>query len=77
MSVIILLIGFSLLIALFFLGAFVWATRSGQYDDNYTPAVRMTFDDVPFVDRSQPDSAHHPVSEEIQPDNTTNNLLEQ
>ncbi|MES2765429.1 MAG: cbb3-type cytochrome oxidase assembly protein CcoS [Bacteroidota bacterium] len=45
MEVIFMLIGFSLLSALGFLGAFVWATRTGQFDDNYTPAVRMLLDD--------------------------------
>ncbi len=45
MEVIFILIGFSLLIALGFLGAFIWATRSGQYDDDYTPSIRMLFDD--------------------------------
>ena len=28
-----------------FLGAFIWAIRSGQFDDDYTPSVRMLFDD--------------------------------
>jgi len=41
-----LLIGFSLLIALGFLGAFIWAVRAGQFDDKYTPSVRMLFDSV-------------------------------
>lgn len=45
MSVIILLIGVSLLVALFFLAAFIWSVRNGQYDDKYTPSVRMLFDD--------------------------------
>jgi cbb3-type cytochrome oxidase maturation protein len=44
MSVIIILIFFSLLIAAGFLGAFIWAVRSGQYDDRYTPSVRILFD---------------------------------
>lgn len=35
----------SLIIALFFLIGFIWATKSGQYDDDYTPSVRMLFDD--------------------------------
>jgi cbb3-type cytochrome oxidase maturation protein len=35
----------SLLVALFFLGSFIWATKTGQYDDDYTPSVRMLFDD--------------------------------
>jgi cbb3-type cytochrome oxidase maturation protein len=44
MSVMFLLIGFSLLIALGFLLAFIWATKKGQFDDTYTPSVRMLFD---------------------------------
>lgn len=35
----------SLIIALFFLFSFLWATKNGQYDDDYTPSVRMLFDD--------------------------------
>ena len=45
MTIIFLLIGISLLVALLFLGAFLWAVRSGQYDDEYTPSVRMLFDE--------------------------------
>jgi cbb3-type cytochrome oxidase maturation protein len=43
MVIVILLIGISLLIALIFLGVFYWNIRSGQYDDLYTPSVRMLF----------------------------------
>ena len=39
------LIGVSVLVALGFLVAFLWAVKSGQYDDKYTPSVRMLFDD--------------------------------
>lgn len=39
------LIGFSLLVALIFLGLYLWAVRSGQYDDKVTPSIRMLFDD--------------------------------
>ncbi len=46
MSVVAVLIGFSLLVAGGFLFAFFWAVRSGQYDDKYTPSVRMLFDDL-------------------------------
>ncbi|MCC2547800.1 cbb3-type cytochrome oxidase assembly protein CcoS [Hymenobacter sp. BT175] len=45
MTIIFLLICISLLVALLFLGAFLWAVRSGQYDDEYTPSVRMLFDE--------------------------------
>ena len=45
MSVILILIGASLLVAGGFLVAFIWAVKSGQYEDKYTPSVRMLFDD--------------------------------
>lgn len=45
MGIIFILIIVSLIIALGFLGAFVWAIRSGQYDDDYTPSIRILFDD--------------------------------
>ena len=45
MSVMILLIAFSLLLAGGFLIAFVVNTRKGQFDDTHTPSVRMLFDD--------------------------------
>lgn len=44
MSIIALLISISLTIALIFLGVFLWSMKSGQYDDTYTPSVRMLFD---------------------------------
>ncbi len=47
MSIILLLIGISLMVALIFLGAFIWSVRSGQYDDDYTPSVRILLDDEP------------------------------
>ena len=45
MSVIILLIIFSILVALIFLGAFIWAVKTGQFDDSYAPSVRILFED--------------------------------
>lgn len=45
MAVIYMLIAISLCIALFFLAAFIFALRSGQFDDDYTPAIRILFDD--------------------------------
>ena len=46
MTVIFILIGISLLVALGFLAAFLWAVRSGQYEDDYTPSVRILFEDM-------------------------------
>jgi cbb3-type cytochrome oxidase maturation protein len=45
MTIIIVLIIISLIIALGFLAAFLWAVKSGQYEDDYTPSVRILFDD--------------------------------
>ena len=45
MSVIYLLISISILVAIGFFIAFIRAVKTGQYDDDYTPSVRMLFDD--------------------------------
>ncbi|WP_395049545.1 cbb3-type cytochrome oxidase assembly protein CcoS [Flavobacterium sp.] len=45
MSVIYLLISISIIVAIFFFVAFIRAVKTGQYDDDYTPSVRMLFDD--------------------------------
>lgn len=45
MSALFLLIGISLSVAVVFLIACIKAIRSGQYDDDYTPSVRMLFDE--------------------------------
>ncbi|RNI28218.1 cbb3-type cytochrome oxidase assembly protein CcoS [Rufibacter immobilis] len=45
MTIIYLLIAISLTVAILFLGSFVWAVRSGQYDDDYTPSVRILFEE--------------------------------
>ncbi|MBR9999123.1 MAG: cbb3-type cytochrome oxidase assembly protein CcoS [Cyclobacteriaceae bacterium] len=54
MSVIVLLIIFSIVVALIFLIAFIWAVRSGQYDDMESPSVRILFEDKKNKDK-QPD----------------------
>jgi cbb3-type cytochrome oxidase maturation protein len=45
MSVIILLILASLVVALLFLAGFIWAVRSGQYEDTLTPSMRVLTED--------------------------------
>jgi cbb3-type cytochrome oxidase maturation protein len=50
MSVLILLIAAGGTVAAGFLLAFVWAVRSGQFDDTGTPAVRMLLDTLPRTD---------------------------
>jgi cbb3-type cytochrome oxidase maturation protein len=46
MAVIAVLIGCSFIIAAGFLIAFLWSVKSGQYEDNYTPSIRMLFEDT-------------------------------
>ncbi len=45
MEVIFLLLGISFLMALLFLVIFIINIRNGQYEDTYTPSVRILFDD--------------------------------
>ncbi len=45
MSIVILLAVIGIIVAGGFLIAFIWAVKSGQYDDTESPAVRMLFDD--------------------------------
>ena len=55
MSVIFILIIISLLMASGFLIAFLWAVRSGQFEDDYTPSVRILFDDEQPDDEEEKD----------------------
>ncbi len=47
MSVVIILVFVAILMAGAFLGAFIWSVKNGQYEDTYTPSVRILFDDPP------------------------------
>lgn len=51
MSVLFILIGASILIASCFLIAFIWSVRSGQYEDDYTPSVRMLFENATISEK--------------------------
>jgi len=61
MSVILVLIGVSMLVAAGFLVAFVWAVRSGQFDDRHTPSIRMLFEErrAPAPPGPEPQSVDH------------------
>ncbi len=45
MSVIFVLIAVSMVVAGGFLIGFLWAVKKGQYDDHYSPSVRILFED--------------------------------
>ena len=71
MAILFFMIGVSLMMALGFLGAFVWSMRSGQQDDLYTPALRMLLDDdAPPKQASTPDPQKR--SDQFAPNPRTN-----
>jgi cbb3-type cytochrome oxidase maturation protein len=45
MSIIYVLITVSVIVAIIFFVAFIYSVKKGQYDDTYTPSVRMLFED--------------------------------
>ena len=45
MSVIYLLLTISIIVAVVFFIVFIVAVRNGQFDDDYTPSVRILFED--------------------------------
>lgn len=60
MSVVFVLIGASLLVAIGFLAAYLWAVKSGQYDDKHTPAIRILFEN----NRKEHSSKNRTMSDE-------------
>lgn len=57
MSVIYILLTISLVVALGFLCAFFYAVRQGQFDDSYTPSVRILFDDEIVDEKPRPEDS--------------------
>ena len=73
MGVVVLLIGFSLIVAIGFLVAFIWSVRNGQYEDDYSPSVRILFDDeISSQNPSQDDNTEEEVTAQV-PEPKTNN----
>ncbi|MFY9153681.1 MAG: cbb3-type cytochrome oxidase assembly protein CcoS [Prolixibacteraceae bacterium] len=54
MSVVFVLVFAAIVMAGAFLIAFIWSVKNGQYDDTYTPSVRILFDDPP-VNSDEPE----------------------
>jgi cbb3-type cytochrome oxidase maturation protein len=54
MSVIYILLTISIIIAVFFFIAFIYAVKKGQLDDSYTPSVRMLFEDELVKEQTKP-----------------------
>ena len=54
MNVIIILLLVGVLVSALFLGAFIWCIRTSQFEDDFSPAVRILFDDkVKTVENSE------------------------
>lgn len=45
MTIIYMLLTISLFVAIIFFALFIFSVKEGQYDDTYTPSVRMLFED--------------------------------
>jgi cbb3-type cytochrome oxidase maturation protein len=54
MSALFILIGISILVAGSFLIAFLWSVRNGQYEDDYTPSIRILFDNTAEPTKTEP-----------------------
>jgi cbb3-type cytochrome oxidase maturation protein len=44
MDILVLMVFCSFSVAVIFLAIFLWSVKSGQYEDKYTPSVRILFD---------------------------------
>ena len=67
MSVILVLVAFSVMLAVAFLAAFFWSVRNGQYDDTYSSSVRILFDDDKPEDKNEPASTSAGIKPEKSP----------
>jgi cbb3-type cytochrome oxidase maturation protein len=62
MSIVFILVIIGVLVAGGFLFAFIWAVKSGQYEDSYSPSVRILFDDhikEPEKEPSEKENTNH------------------
>jgi len=53
MSVVFILVFVAIFMAGGFLVAFIWSVKNGQYEDTYTPSVRILFDDMPVKESNE------------------------
>ncbi|MGC1633368.1 MAG: cbb3-type cytochrome oxidase assembly protein CcoS [Gelidibacter sp.] len=65
MSVIYLLLSLSILVAVIFFVAFIMAVRNGQYDDSYTPSVRMLFEDELISEKPKKEKSSKLTNQEL------------
>ncbi|WP_299525994.1 cbb3-type cytochrome oxidase assembly protein CcoS [Winogradskyella sp.] len=58
MSVIYIVLTVSVIVGIAFFIVFLLAVKSGQYDDSYTPSVRMLFEDELVKEQHSKESIH-------------------
>lgn len=75
MSVLVLLIFASLVIAAAFLIGFIWAVRSGQYEDTSTPPLRMLVEETGIAPASCVQTAPPPLLNNISPASANNRVV--
>lgn len=63
MSVIYVLLAISIAVALVFFAAFIFSVKSGQYDDSYTPSVRMLFEDEVVDQNDQTEITNNEITQ--------------
>ncbi|MEH6763335.1 cbb3-type cytochrome oxidase assembly protein CcoS [Aequorivita antarctica] len=56
MNIIYMLLAISVFVALIFFALFIYSVKRGQYDDTYTPSVRMLFEDELVKEGTSPKS---------------------
>jgi len=68
MTIIYMLLAISVFVALVFFALFIFSVRKGQYDDTYTPSVRMLFEDE-LVKENTSEANKTKVKEQPTPNN--------
>lgn len=53
MGVIYIMLVVSFILAVFFLASYIWANKTGQYDDDVTPGIRMLYDEEEIIDNNK------------------------
>jgi cbb3-type cytochrome oxidase maturation protein len=71
MNVIYLTLIISTIVAIFFFVIFILSLKRGQYDDTYTPSVRMLFDDE-LVKEKPSEKEQHTSTKNISTNSKTN-----
>lgn len=59
-----------------FLIGFLWAVKKGQYEDTYSPSVRILFDDQELEDQNKVEMHGHASKQEQENEETHKNKID-